>query len=169
MKTFVPIFMTARCKLFENEGVLPVTVLVPDMDELLAGPPNKPVAVEYDGDIHYTTKGELSDVSFATRKGTEARPMFVTPGSGECARYSRFDREIIARIRGGESGIVLDKDEARGVYILPALLPDGRVEYQVSNGLDARRSESCDFYCYRDAVVAFEGISRLGWKEWYRQ
>lgn len=170
MRRYIPIFLTATCvDLFESDPKpYSVTVLVPSLDELLHGPPDKSVAVEVDGDIFYTMKSRLSEFTFSTAKGTTARPMVECPGSGGRAVLSDYDRSIIQRIRAGENGIVLDRDDDLEMYILPALLPDGRIEYQVSNGLDGNRGESFDFYCYRDAKRAFKGIIRLGWDKWAR-
>lgn len=169
-RRYVPFFLTAMCvDLFESDSKpCSVTVLVPDMDELLHGPPDKKVAVEVDGDVFYPLKSQLSGFTFCTAKGTEARPMVECPGSGGRAVLSDYDRLIIRRLRAGEEGIVLDRDDKLEVYVLPALLPDGRVEYQVSNGLDGNRGESFDFYCYRDAKRAFDGIISLGWDKWGR-
>lgn len=75
---------------------------------------------------------------------------------------------------GATQGMILAYDRASGLCVLPAWIPEhddqdsdcggripARVEYQVSDGLDGRRSESFDFYdldkamaCYRRSVAA---------------
>jgi hypothetical protein len=41
-------------------------------------------------------------------------------------------------------------DDFPDVYICPAILADGRLEYQVSNGLPGRRGDSFDCHTWRD-------------------
>ncbi len=170
MKRIVPLYMVAICQPLydDDQKSYAVTVLVPSMDELLHGDPDKKVAVEHDGDVHYVRKCRLSQIEFCTGQLTETRLMVEPPYVGERSWLRPFDRKIIARIRAGEDGIVLDRDDEKEVYILPALLPDGRIEYQISNGLDGNRGESFDFYTYRAAKKAFDGIVKLGWDKWAR-
>lgn len=76
---------------------------------------------------------------------------------------SPIDQHVLALLELGVTGLVLDHDSDYDVYILPALIPDGepdcgpypRLEYQVSNGLDGRRSYSSDHDTYDEAKKEF--------------
>jgi hypothetical protein len=58
--------------------------------------------------------------------------------------------------------LILAEDTDSNVYILPAVLKDGMVEYQVSDGIDDR-SMSHDFYCLEEAMEEYYRIGREGW------
>lgn len=164
-KSFVPIYLTAMAHELvyphEEISVMEVTVLVTDFDALLKGPPTMDVWVEYDGELHRTIKGNLYNLRFATRKGAEARLQEHLPCNG-VVHLSAFDRSVREMIKAG-SRVVLDSDPKRGIYILPAIRDDGRLEYQVSNGLDGGRSYSRDMWTYKQAKAEFQRIQKEGW------
>lgn len=164
-KHYIALYMTARYQNPDDvKDAFDVTVLVGDMDLLMFGPPELEVALEFDGEDFTAQKKDLSDIRFCTRKGTEARLQPVMPCLPP-VYLTKFDRRMQAIMKSGQFP-VLDSNKDRNVYILPALLPDGRVEYQVSDELDGKRGNSVDFYCYKDAKKAFDEICEVGWGEW---
>ena len=62
---------------------------------------------------------------------------------------------------GGE--IILSADPKTGVCVIPVVLDDGMVEYQVSDGMPGRRSRSSDFYILAEAMALFHKVRRDGW------
>ena len=58
--------------------------------------------------------------------------------------------------------LVLLADENASVYILPAVLKDGMVEYGVSNGI-LDRSTSYDFFDLKEAIKEHNRICVEGW------
>lgn len=78
------------------------------------------------------------------------------------------DREIndmVRRLESKDIFPVFDVDDVDEVYIVPAVLEGGLVEYQVSDGLPEYRSTSIDVYSYSEAKRIFDHLSQLGWKE----
>lgn len=67
--------------------------------------------------------------------------------------------ELVTQLLEHCPELILDHDEGLGVYILPAIIPDGepdcgpypRLEYQVSNGLPGQRASSVDCDTYEEA------------------
>lgn len=62
-----------------------------------------------------------------------------------------------------DDGVILDFNETKPVYIVPAILENGRIEYQVSDGLPGCRSYSEDCYTYQEAKKAFDKVVSQGW------
>ena len=72
-----------------------------------------------------------------------------------------------------DNAVVLKQNEEASVYILPALLDRdstdvpsrvGKIEYQVSDGLEGQRSTSADFYNYYDALKFYKAVEKRGWQ-----
>ncbi len=70
---------------------------------------------------------------------------------------------ILSRVT--EDGAILDADDFVPVYIIPAILGNGRIQYQVSDGLPGRRSTSFDFNNYADARREYNRIAVGGWQK----
>ncbi|MCY2926302.1 MAG: hypothetical protein NT031_12840 [Planctomycetota bacterium] len=61
---------------------------------------------------------------------------------------------------GGE--VILAAAPENNVYVIPVILNDGMVEYQVSDGLPGQRTHSSDFYILAEAMAQFRQ-TRPGW------
>jgi hypothetical protein len=73
----------------------------------------------------------------------------------------KINEHVTALIKLGVRGLVIAHDSDYDVYVLPAFITNGEedvdpyLEYQVSNGLDGRRSFSRDARTYEEAMRVF--------------
>ena len=75
------------------------------------------------------------------------------------AVFTPQENEIRATVKGlmaatgGE--LIMAADSEAGIWVIPAVLDDGMVEYQVSNGVPGQRTHSSDFYILGEAMAAY--------------
>lgn len=68
-------------------------------------------------------------------------------------------RRLLERTRGK---LILLADPENNLYLLPAQIDIGTIEYQLSNGLEGRRSHSEDYQRLSEAVERFENLAKGG-------
>lgn len=83
------------------------------------------------------------------------------------AVFAPRENEIRAAVKqlmaATDNAVVLAADRGRRVYVIPVVLGDGMVEYQVSDGLPGERTRSGDFYILAEAMALFGQIRQSGW------
>lgn len=74
-------------------------------------------------------------------------------------------RAAVKRLMAATGGeVILAADPGSNVYVIPVVLVDGMVEYQVSNGMPGQRSHSSDFYILAEAMDLFLRVRLDGWQ-----
>ena len=88
--------------------------------------------------------------------------LLITP-----SKESSDDRIVADAVRvldsKGVLDIVLGVDEDEDVFIIASVMHGGLVEYQVSDGLPGKRSNSYDTYSYTEAKKIFDRCANEGY------
>ena len=61
--------------------------------------------------------------------------------------------------------LLVEENSTPEVFLLVGYNPQTRtLEYQVSDGMDGRRSSSFDFYNLKEAIACFDNVCNKGWE-----
>lgn len=71
---------------------------------------------------------------------------------------------LLIKVTDGRLCLLAEEAKVPKVFLLVGKHGNGRLEYQVSDGMDGCRSLSFDHNCLSEAIETFDRVCKVGWR-----